>query len=158
MKSELLKDIACKRFGTQLYDEAYRFATFLDPKYGPSCFKREQRMEIIESLNNILLNKVKSNASTTAQANSTKKQPFHERFSLEETNESEDSLELNDYLRSIANNEIKLDALAFWKKNCNRWPQLAEKAKKVLGVPASSASVERVFKSDMEYRFAFLIP
>ena len=94
MKSELLKDIACKRFGTQLYDEMYRFATFLDPKYGPSCFKREQRMEIIESLNNILLNKIKSNASTTAQANSTKKQPFHERFSLEETNESEDSLEL----------------------------------------------------------------
>ena len=70
-------------------------------------------MEIIESLNNILLNKVKSNASTTAQANSTKKQPFHERFSLEETNESEDSLELNDYLRLIANNEMKLDALAF---------------------------------------------
>ena len=53
---------------------------------------------------------------------------------------------------------MKLDALAFWKENCNRWPQLAEKAKKVLGVPASSASVERVFKSDMEYRFAFLIP
>ncbi len=35
--------------------------------------------------------------------------------------------------------------LDFWKVNENRWPVLAKIAKKVLGVPASSAAAERMF-------------
>jgi hypothetical protein len=36
-------------------------------------------------------------------------------------------------------------ALKLWKVNQNSWPQLTELAKKVLGVPATSASVEGIF-------------
>jgi hypothetical protein len=37
------------------------------------------------------------------------------------------------------------DALYFWKVHESRWPNLANLAKKYLGVQATSASVERMF-------------
>jgi hypothetical protein len=51
---------------------------------------------------------------------------------------------INDYLRVTSGNEYKC-ALSFWKAHKNTWPLIAELAQKMLGVPASSGAVERMF-------------
>ena len=39
----------------------------------------------------------------------------------------------------------EVSVLAFWREKQHRWEALAKVAKKVLGVPASSSAVERMF-------------
>jgi hypothetical protein len=60
---------------------------------------------------------------------------------------------IKDYIKLTAGNSYEC-ALKFWKVNQNTWPLLAELAKKVLGVPATSASVERIF--NLSKRLVFL--
>ena len=64
------------------------------------------------------------------------------RFSIE--NNQADYDEITDYTRFTSNIECACP-LVFWKANQSRWPNLAKLAQKVLGVPATSASVERMF-------------
>jgi hypothetical protein len=45
----------------------------------------------------------------------------------------------------LVNSSSYTDPLVFWKAHENSLPLLASLAKKFLGVPASSASVERMF-------------
>ena len=54
--------------------------------------------------------------------------------------------ELKDYIRFISEENFECSCpLLFWKINENRFKELSKLAKKYLGVPASSASVERMF-------------
>ena len=79
---------------------------------------------------------------------------FRDRFMKfdEETYNSESldsciSNTITDYMNALK--KISLDTrktvLDFWRENESRWPLLANIAKKVLAVPASSAGVERMF-------------
>ena len=51
---------------------------------------------------------------------------------------------IEDYLKTI-NGSIFECPIAFWKTFSVRWPLLSNLALKLLGIPASSASVERMF-------------
>jgi len=54
--------------------------------------------------------------------------------------------EVKDYIRFISNENFECACpLLFWKLNENRFKELSKLAKKYLGVPASSAAVERMF-------------
>ena len=54
--------------------------------------------------------------------------------------------QLNEYLDLVKTNPVECqDTRSFWKKYRHEWPELAAYAKALLTVPASSASVERVF-------------
>jgi hypothetical protein len=69
---------------------------------------------------------------------------FHEE-SVNEITELDDlDKTINDYITLISNHKYKCP-LSFWKSNEIAFPLLAPLAKKFLGVPASSASVERMF-------------
>jgi hypothetical protein len=56
-------------------------------------------------------------------------------------------LTIDDYMSYITKHKLasQTSCLDFWWINEDRWPILAKVAKKVLGVPASSANVERLF-------------
>ena len=54
--------------------------------------------------------------------------------------------ELKDYIRFISEENFECSCpLLIWKINVNRFKELSKLAKKYLGVPASSAAVERMF-------------
>ena len=54
--------------------------------------------------------------------------------------------EIKDYIRLISDENFEsTDPLLFWKLNENRFKELSKLARKYLGVPASSAAVERMF-------------
>ena len=46
LRKEIVKSI-CKRFGQQMYNDIFRFATFLDPRFGHESFPLEIRNDII---------------------------------------------------------------------------------------------------------------
>ena len=39
-----------KRFGSLMYDNLFRQATFLDPLFGPTCFDSYTRSQVIDSI------------------------------------------------------------------------------------------------------------
>ncbi|GAA6073912.1 zinc finger BED domain-containing protein 6-like [Tachysurus ichikawai] len=62
------------------------------------------------------------------------------------TQDSRIETQISKYFDAIHDTDTDTDnALSFWAKNHNRYPQLHNLAMKVLSVPASSAPVERVF-------------
>jgi len=63
----------------------------------------------------------------------------------ESSDEDVDTIDntIDEYLKCLKLNTIKCP-LEFWT-NQFKWPELAQIAKKYLGVPASSAAVERMF-------------
>jgi hypothetical protein len=69
-------------------------------------------------------------------------------FEVNETNEPKElddyDIIIDKYASLIANSNYE-DPLLFWKNNEYSFPLLAPLAKRFLGVPASSASVERMF-------------
>ena len=54
---------------------------------------------------------------------------------------------INDYMADINTFPLtkEVSVLNFWREKQYRWESLAKVAKKVLGVPASSSAVERMF-------------
>ena len=66
-------------------------------------------------------------------------------FDIIEKNSKDKNEDLiDDYLKLIYSTQYK-DALLFWKLHDQKFQILSTLAKKYLGVPASSASVERMF-------------
>ncbi len=54
--------------------------------------------------------------------------------------------ELENYFNlQFSEKELEASPLNFWKSNADRFPTLSIIARKVLGLPASSGSVERLF-------------
>ena len=54
--------------------------------------------------------------------------------------------EVTDYLKAKRSDQ-KEDVLTFWKNNRNKWPSLADMAKKYHSAPPSSAAPERLFST-----------
>ena len=46
--------------------------------------------------------------------------------------------------------DMDFSPLTFWKTNAHRFPLLAEVAKEIFGIPASSASIERHFSTALD--------
>ncbi len=79
---------------------------------------------------------------------------FRNRFQRydEETSQAESKSAIinnviTDYVNYVKSANLNKDktVLDFWRENEHRWPILANISKKILGVPASSAKVERIF-------------
>ena len=140
----LFKNIT-KRFGSLMYDDMLRQATFLDPVFGPTCFDSYNRNQVIGSIKNFISKSAERLRPALKQQQKHNQADFvgkMKRFSLEETTTDYD--EISDYIRFSTETGVKCP-LKFWKENHSRWPNLSKLAMKVLGVPATSASVERMF-------------
>jgi len=144
-------------------------STFLDPHFGPDLFtedklpliksklisliKQSQSLEVIQtnirdtnnetdqnfvenpSKRSKLMNKRNENCISYRQES---KVSSHECKPIED--------EINDFIRVVSDEHFAVNStLDFWKSNELRFKNLAKVAKKFLGVPASSAAVERMF-------------
>ena len=49
IRQELVKSL-CKRFGKQLNNEVFLFATYLDPHFGPTSLPTELRETVVEKI------------------------------------------------------------------------------------------------------------
>jgi hypothetical protein len=154
LRQELVKSL-CSRFGKQLNNEVFLFATFLDPNFGPLMLPQVLREDVISRLtSNIIKNNLDTfNSSDCQTFNSSSKKEFTDRFmrfednlNNKESNARRNSVEsiIKDYMTDIVNFKGKC-VLTFWKEKESRWLCLSKVAKKVLGVPASSSGCERMF-------------
>ena len=84
--------------------------------------------------------------SDSSEAAPAKKRPRHEFDDdpNEQLQQKTADSEFVDYLSFLSEED---DVIEFWKKYEMRWPRIAKVAKRVLSLPASSASAERVFSS-----------
>ncbi|XP_050958759.1 zinc finger BED domain-containing protein 4-like [Labeo rohita] len=149
----------------------YFLAAMLDPQFGLSWVDldvqngesgpalKRFRDDLKKSLTDLLITEVDRDATAatiaedTEESHSDSPPPLkHQRllsrykaFKLKRSTTQDSSIDaqISKYLDSI--NDIDCDALTFWSKNKERFPNLHDVALKVLSVPASSAPVERVF-------------
>ena len=141
-----------------MYNDVFCFATFLNPQFGPDSFPSYERDRVLKSLSDNLAPLVEGNLSQPLKERNSNlesaKANFKSRFLKFYDDESNKNNEpkvdniINDYIEFVKNNDFSsadFSVLKFWQANETRWPALAELAKKVLGVPASSAIVERMF-------------
>jgi len=124
-------------------------ATLLDTSMGIKAFNVEDRALVKERLkyHMSLVNPVQVNKNLTNKDISTSPKSnyiFHEESANEIIELDDLDKTINDYITLISNYKYKCP-LSFWKSNEIAFPLLAPLAKKFLGVPASSASVERMF-------------
>lgn len=153
---ELRKKIVerlCVRFGHILYNDVFLFATFLDPYCGPNSFPSHMRDNVVFRLKEHLI-KCTNLITNTKVAPQKNYNNFRDRFmKFDEESSNSESLDsiisntITDYMNTIKNFSLDKSktVLDFWRENESRWPILANIARKVLGVPASSAGVERMF-------------
>ena len=96
------------------------------------------------------LNNTTSKQQTPSSKSCNEPQSFRDRFikySIETEEANDSDIYLSDYIKHVSSFtcDSNFSVLNFWKQNETRWPLLAKIAQKVLGVPASSAEVERMF-------------
>ena len=159
LRRQIVKNL-CIRFGPLLNNEVFLFATFLDPHYGPLAFPKHTREQVIERLKYHILrqnnvNVLNQNLHTNKDHG---KNVFRDRFTRFDDEDNSDQTAsslreknvenlINDYMMDINTFPLtkEVSVLSFWREKQHRWEALAKVAKKVLGVPASSSAVERMF-------------
>jgi len=133
--------------------DVFKIATFLDPNFGLDTFEPSNQNDVKNrvKIQLKLLNPIDSSInSTVMQSSSIQCNVRRNNYnSFKEPsltfNKSDDiDLSIDSYINLIRQNEFT-DALNFWKCYQNKFPELAQLAKKYLGVQASSAAVERMF-------------
>jgi len=137
-----------KRFGTFIENDCFKLATYLDPVFGPKAFTADIREKVKQRLKyhiglvnpNLLSNVKVVEANKTVSSNYT----FYEEASTQIENLDDMDLIIDKYVKIVSSANYT-DTLAFWKAHESTLPILALLAKKFLAVPASSASVERMF-------------
>jgi hypothetical protein len=152
LRKDLLSSLN-KRFNDYIEQDCFKIATFLEPRMGWKMFNQSKRDEIRERLkfHMALLNK--SSVKVLSKNNFQKKldKASNGLYITYEVNEINEPKDLDDYdiiidkYASLEVNSNYEDPLLFWKNNEYSFPLLAPLAKRFLGVPASSASVERMF-------------
>lgn len=155
LRSDLLKSLN-DRFGNVSENEVYLFSTFLDPVLGIKAFDNQMKTIVRNKLRTLLqleslkqktkeTLKERDNNSRTQEVKNVIKVKYEFYDEPELDNESDDiNREIDEYCRTIRSSSFKCP-LEFWKANHAKFPLLANLAKKYLGIPASSASVERMF-------------
>ena len=163
----VLLDKIEERFGEYIKSDLFKLSAVLDPRFGISVFKLEDRVNVTERLKSNLSNldkivgdEINAEPKTTLiSQNETKK--FQKealrdatykslKYLAKESTSSAsvsliDDMIQNYYSEILASTFECEDPLEFWKRNELKYPKLAALAKKFLGVPASSASAERMF-------------
>ena len=151
-----LKKELSYRFDDLVQKDVFLMATFLDPTEGIDSFHYNDRARAIAFLKDNLKKLQPNNSQKEAAKHSSSKKasrflkftdPSENNSSSSEVRNTEnDCIDnmIKDFIRFTNGNAYDC-ALKFWKVNQATWPFLAELAKKVLGVPATSASVERIF-------------
>ncbi|XP_040565462.1 uncharacterized protein [Lepeophtheirus salmonis] len=154
-----LKQSLVKRMSYYEESEAYLLAALLDPRFKTKwCSSDDEKNKF-----NNLLKKAVSNvddsqsfSSTPPQSFSIKQPPVKKKktlFSFMIDEKEEDYVpgrnhmankEVKDYLESVTL-EMNENPAEFWRSNSKKYPLLSKLAKEFLGIPSSSAPVERLF-------------
>jgi hypothetical protein len=147
------------RFKNCDQNETYVVASFLDSTFGLDVFEDNKKEMIKNKIKNLLeIERLKNEAKILTSNNkeqSNLKKKDHDIvikrnnnfiFYRKEESIENDDLEssIDEYIRAIKSTGFTC-TLIFWKNNHLKFPELANLAKKYLGVPASSASAERMF-------------
>jgi hypothetical protein len=132
-------------------NDVFKISTFLDPNFGPYSFPPEERLTVIRRIKTKLSGQsvvsTPSKARTQAMEDKINARTKFYKSYKECTHEIVyDDLDktIASYTQFVADTNYD-DALYFWKIHETKWPNLANLAKKYLGVQATSASVERMF-------------
>jgi hypothetical protein len=167
MRLDLLTSLN-KRFSHLIDQDVFIASTFLDPLFGLDVFQDEKKIvvksrvvslmkqqeavcRVLESIDSSNLNNTerdKNKSSKALEERRTQNYIFHRKSTNSNIDKSNKVLEdeLNDYIRVISDVNFECTCtLSFWKVNETRFKLLSTLAKKYLGVPASSAAVERMF-------------
>ena len=139
-----------KRFDDFIENDCFILATYLDPVFGPKSFPIEKRNQVkqrlkyhIGLLDPTLAKKTNTLSETLEKPISSNYFFFSENIDSVETFDDMDAT--FDKYTSLISSSNYSDSLLFWKVHENSLALLAPLAKKFMGVPASSASVERMF-------------
>ena len=165
-KKVLLKSLN-DRFSEWIQSDLFKLSSILDPRFGIQVFKPEDRAIVISRLKYNLsnLDKIagediilaakpleKADKYTKKSQKEADRENLYKslKYTEEVTNSNSEFSKIDDmiqlYCNEITSNGfICENPLEFWKVNENKYPLLATLAKKFLGVPASSASAERMF-------------
>jgi hypothetical protein len=134
------------------------FSTFLDPSFGIKSFDADLKVKVKSQFACMLkLEVLKKQAKESVinqnnNINCKRNKKEEERTNnyiyygdCENEEENDDvEREIDEYIRTIKSASFDC-ALNFWKSNQFKFPNLANLAIKYLGIPASSAAVERIF-------------
>ena len=156
LRKELLNSLN-KRFGKLLNDDIFMISTFLDPNFGISAFEEKDQdvvkakiislLKISEAKEQVLTNATGSEEHTTLVSTVIQKRKENYIKYKPVVSKPVDKLVdvLNNYIEVIEKSGFEGCSLQFWKTHESRFKNLAEIARKYLGIPASSAGVERMF-------------
>lgn len=136
-----------KRFGDLVNNDIFKIATFLDPNFGPFSFPSDERTEVIRKIKRkVSGNTVISTPSKRLEKKTQSRKLFYKTYkdNMPEEVISDIDSSIASYTQFLNETDYE-DALQFWKIHETKWPNLANLAKKYLGVQATSASVERMF-------------
>jgi hypothetical protein len=146
-----------KRFHNVIEDDIFLVSSFLDPNFGLDCFDIEKKKMVRQRIISLLKQEddlcFNSTSGPTQVAVVDKLHPtvekrinnyifFRETKSANKSDKAEE--QVDDYIRTLSSSKFTCP-LIFWKGAENKFPELANLAKKFLGIQASSASVERMF-------------
>ncbi len=154
IRKDLLKSLN-ERFSDYNENEVYLFSTFLDSNFGVNAFSEEMKLIVKGKISTFLkVESLKQQASCekTVLNNSGEHAAVQKRnknyifYSNNDTTDESDTIEreIDKYIRILRSAAYE-SPLQFWKINHSKFPLLSRLAKKYLGIPASSAAVERMF-------------
>jgi len=156
LRKDLLESLD-KRFGSLVNDDVFLVSTFLDPNFGLGAL-HEDIQEIVKAkiIALVKIGDAKQVILNTQNANNIIPQKEQQLIDKRKVNYKKQKISqfkpldkyvdmTNEYICHIDQLEYDGCPLKFWKENEARFPVLAEIARKYLGVPASSAAVERMF-------------
>ena len=159
LRDALLESLK-KRFGELIKDDLFTISTLLDPNFG-LCYleiedqrlarlklialiKREEAKQGVTSTNAGKehvkeISRINSDLKVKRECNFVQFQP------VKPVNKDiiEDLVDI--FINTVSSGEFKQCALLFWKAHETQYKAIALIARKFLGVPASSAAVERIF-------------
>ena len=156
LRADLLVSLN-ERFANIEENKDFVFSTFLDPDFGIKSFDADLKVKVKSQLALTLkLEVIKKQAEDSANDQTNNKSKHHKKDEERATNyiyygdckneEENDDVEreIDEYIRTIKSSSCEC-GLKFWKSNQFKLPNLANIAMKYLGIPASSAAVERMF-------------
>ncbi|CAF0834838.1 unnamed protein product [Brachionus calyciflorus] len=153
------RNLKNKIFYFENVNPLYGIASILDPNYGTTWIKPCEKSVWIDKLKSMVEEMDESESvKEIRQSKKKNKTPTNNwTISYEEESFSEPNLEYDIMLKKFfdAQKQSRLEAkekidnyidpLGWWKENESKYPILAKMAKKILGVPATTGSVERFF-------------
>jgi hypothetical protein len=157
LRKDLLSSLN-KRFDKIINDDVFLISTFLDPNFGLSAFDTEfqeivkakiialskmsvAKQEVINNLN--VVNKC--NSQKENNLTNKRKENYKKHKSTELKTIDKEIVLIEEFASFIEKLDYDGCPLEFWRENEQKYYTLAQIARKYLGVPASSAAVERMF-------------